>query len=129
MKGLHINTIKGLFCAALLTFSMLFMTTHLSIAADRIVKCQIDSDTKTTYQGKCLFLPEEKGSFTLANPADRQKRLYGDIEMVSVYIVENGVAEVSGLVKGGINSRWGTAKRSSKDKACWEGSDFKVCAW
>ncbi len=129
MEGLHINTIKGLFCTVLFAFLMLFITDHHSIAADRIVKCQIDSNTKTAYKGNCLFLPEEKGSFTLANPTDRQKRLYGEISMVSVYIVENGVAEVYGLVKGGINSRWGTANRSSKDKACWEGSDFKVCAW
>lgn len=28
-----------------------------------------------------------------------------------------------------MNSRWGEAKRSSQDKACWVGGDFKVCAW
>ena len=49
--------------------------------------------------------------------------------MVSVDIIEKGVAEVRGLTKDGINSRWGSAKRDLKDKACWKGDDFKVCAW
>ncbi|MFI3157207.1 MAG: hypothetical protein QX199_13720 [Methylococcaceae bacterium] len=92
--------------------------------ADRVVKCQVN-----TYQGSCAFSPDTpKGSFSLANP-DKDKPLTEDISMVSVTVIEPGVAEVSGLTAEGINSRWGEAKRSSKDKACWEGEDFKVCAW
>lgn len=35
---------------------------------------------------------------------------------------------VRGLTSEGINSRWGEAKRSKKDKSCWIGEDFKICA-
>jgi len=99
-----------------------------SIAADRKVKCQIDSNGEPTYKGSCLFLPDTKGSFSLANPA-KGKLLTGTISMVSVTVIEKGVAEVRGLTTDGVNSRWGEAKRSLKDKACWQGEDFKVCAW
>lgn len=95
-----------------------------AIAADRVIKCQIN-----TYKGSCLFSPDTpKGSFSLANP-NKNKPLTEAITIVSVTIIEPGFAEVSGLTTEGINSRWGEAKRSSKDKACWEGEDFTVCAW
>ena len=95
-----------------------------AMAADRIVKCQVN-----TYKGSCVFSPDTpKGSFSLTNP-DKNKPLIDSIAMVNVTIVEQGVAEVSGLTTEGISSRWGEAKRSAKEKACWEGEDFKVCAW
>jgi hypothetical protein len=46
-----------------------------------------------------------------------------------VQIVQPGVAEVRGLTRAGINSRWGSAQRSKRDRACWRGSDFWVCAY
>jgi hypothetical protein len=110
-----------------LGLALLFITAQ-SLAADKTVKCQIDSGNKVAYKGKCVFSPEEKGSFSLSNPNDN-KPLLDEISMVNVYIIEKGIAEVRGLTTDGINSRWGEAKRSEKDKACWIGSDFKVCAW
>jgi hypothetical protein len=98
-----------------------------SFSADKVVKCEISSDNKTVYKGKCIFTPDEGGSFSLSN-VKQQKPLFEEISVVSVYLVEKGVAEVRGLTTSGINSRWGEAKRSMKDKSCWEGSDFKVCA-
>ncbi|WP_017295364.1 hypothetical protein [Geminocystis herdmanii] len=44
-------------------------------------------------------------------------------------IIKSGVAEVRGLTTAGINSRWGEARRSKSDKACWVGDDFTICAY
>jgi hypothetical protein len=107
--------------------ALVLMFAQTSFAADRIVRCEISSENKTAFKGKCVFSPEEKGSFSLSN-IKKQKPLYPGISVVSVTIIEPGVAEVRGLTSDGINSRWGEAKRSEKDKACWVGEDFKVCA-
>jgi hypothetical protein len=108
--------------------TVLLLISGSTIAADKIVKCQIDSAGEQAYKGKCLFIPDTKGSFALANP-QKNKPLFDGITDVSVFIIEKGVAEVRGLTTDGINSRWGEAKRSTEDKACWVGEDFKVCAW
>jgi hypothetical protein len=113
---------------------LLLLLGSQAIAAERIVKCRIgsaDDAGKSTvvYQGNCLFSAAKGGSFTLANPVVPNKTLYGSIIMVNVYVESNGVADVRGLTREGINSRWGEAKRSTKDKACWVGEDFQVCAW
>lgn len=108
----------------LITLLTAALLSSQALAADRVVKCQVN-----TYKGSCVFSPDmPKGSFSLANP-DKDKPLNEGITLISVTVTEPGVAEVSGLTAEGINSRWGEAKRSSKDKACWEGEDFKVCAW
>ena len=99
-----------------------------SLAVEKTVKCQIDSDNKVAYKGKCLFSPEGKGSFSLSNPIEGKPLLW-ELSAVSIYVTDKGAAEVSSLSNEGISSRWGEAKRSEKDKACWVGSDFKVCAW
>ena len=39
-----------------------------------------------------------------------------------------GVAEVRGD-PGRINSRWGEARRSRRDRACWVGEDFSICVY
>jgi hypothetical protein len=108
--------------------TVLLLISGSTIAADRVVKCQIDSAGSPTYKGKCLFVPDTNGSFALLNPQKNKPLLIG-ITDVSVFIIEKGVAEVRGLTTDGINSRWGEAKRSTEDKACWVGEDFKVCAW
>lgn len=117
----------------ILVVVLLAISSH-AMAKERIVKCQIDSNSEsgkveTVYKGSCSFSPEAKnGSFSLGNAA-KDKPLTETIYSVSVSITEKGVAEVFGSVVGGTNSRWGEAKRSAEDKACWEGADFKVCAW
>jgi hypothetical protein len=99
-----------------------------SAASGKVVKCAVESNGQPAFHGKCLFTREEGGSFSLSS-ADKSKTILEGITDVSVYITEKGVAEVQGLTTDGINSRWGQAKRSTKDRACWVGSDFKVCAW
>ncbi|WP_146256109.1 hypothetical protein [Aestuariivirga litoralis] len=102
-------------------------------ARDRVVDCAILSlpGKAVQFKGKCNFMPEAGGSFSLAD-ADGKPKLYGDIGVVSVTLTGKDTAEVSGLVidsGGGHSSRWGTARRAADDRACWDGEDFRICAW
>jgi len=103
-------------------------------AKGRVVGCRISSldGTSVQFKGRCMFVPEPGGSFSLSDASGKAK-FYGTISVVSVYLTDKDTAEVSGLVLdpggGGHNSRWGEAKRSTKDRACWDGSDFQICAW
>ena len=94
---------------------------------ERVVRCAVLGAGVAAYRGSCRFRAETGGSFSL-RPA-RAAAFPGGITDVSVYITAPGEAEVRGLTRGGINSRWGEAKRSGRDRACWAGSDFQVCAW
>lgn len=107
-------------------FALTLLFAASALAGGKTAQCEITSGNAVEFRGKCLFQPEGDGSFSLSR-AD-EKPLYGGIAMVSVYVVESGVAEVRGLTTEGINSRWGEARRSDRDKACWVGEDFKVCA-
>ncbi len=89
--------------------------------------CLIKSSGTTLFRGVCNFQSESNGSFSL--DAGKSGRFLKNIDVVTVYIRSRGKAEVRGLTKAGINSRWGSARRSRKDRACWLGSDFKICAW
>jgi hypothetical protein len=104
----------------------LILLTHNALAADKTAKCEIYSQDSLIYKGNCLFSPETGGSFTLSN-INKGKVLVDSVTDLSVMVIEKGVAEVRGLTTNGNNSRWGEAKRSQKDKACWEGADFKIC--
>jgi hypothetical protein len=99
-----------------------------AFAADKIVKCEISSANTIDFKGNCIFGSEKGGSFALSS-VHKKKPLYKGVAVITVSMVKKGVAEVRGLTENGNNSRWGEAKRSEKDKACWEGEDFKVCAW
>ena len=94
------------------------------LAEARPVRCVITGSVH--YVGKCDFI-RGGGSFSLS-PIGRAS-FPGGINPVSVAIDTPGVAEVRGLTRDGINSRWGEARRSKKDPACWEGSDFRICAY
>jgi hypothetical protein len=107
---------------------ILALSASSSFAADRVVKCQIDSSGSPSFKGKCLFMPEKGGSFSLQS-VNRDRPIMEGLIDVNVQIIEKGVAEVRGLTTEGSNSRWGEARRSDKDKACWVGSDFRICAW
>ena len=97
-------------------------------APDRFANCRVESGGKIMFDGKCRFTSfDSDGSFAL-DATDGKSRFYGEILNVSVAIVEPGAAEVRGLTIHGNNSRWGPAKRSSQDRACWVGVDFKICA-
>lgn len=93
----------------------------------RLVDCRVESEGRVQVNGKCRFTPEQGGSFTLEN-ANADRPLFGSILQVSVALVSPGTAEVRGLTRQGINSRWGEAHRSNDDRSCWIGSDFKICA-
>jgi hypothetical protein len=96
-------------------------------SGSRLVQCRVESGGKVVVSGPCRFAPEKGGSFALEN-TDRNKPLFGQISNVSVAVVSPGVAEVHGLTRSGNNSRWGEARRSKRDSACWEGADFRICA-
>lgn len=110
-----------------LVVSFLLLNNY-AIARDRVIDCQIDSGNYVVYSGRCLFMPQRGGSFTLAHYR-YGKALTSYLSSVNVYIVRRGVAEVRGLTTSGINSRWGEATRSYRDRACWVGDDFRICAW
>ncbi|HEX8644949.1 MAG TPA: hypothetical protein VF702_13650 [Allosphingosinicella sp.] len=93
----------------------------------RAARCVVASNGNPTYRGPCRFTPERGGTFHVAPPRGRE--FPGGQTGISVEIVEPGVAEVYGLTPRGPASRWGTAVRSRRDRACWEGPDFSVCAY
>jgi hypothetical protein len=92
----------------------------------RLARCAIATE-EAPYRGPCRFLPDRGGSFGL-EPV-RGRRFFGEITSISVTVTKRGEAEVSGLTSSGINSRWGSARRSRRDPACWEGQDFSVCVY
>jgi hypothetical protein len=93
----------------------------------RQADCTVRSDGEIVFDGPCDFLPEAGGTFSIAS-AESEDPLYGEISVITVFVVAPGEAEVSGLTTSGINSRWGAAQRSTSDPACWTGTDFEICA-
>lgn len=96
-------------------------------AEPRQARCVINSAGAPQYRGPCMFEAGPRGSFTVM-PA-RRRSFPGGVGSISVWMTGRGTAEVRGLTSDGINSRWGTATRSRRDRACWVGSDFSVCAY
>ncbi|MEM7155238.1 MAG: hypothetical protein AAF799_20485 [Myxococcota bacterium] len=89
-------------------------------------RCLVTSGSES-YDGRCTFKPDGgTGSFSIT-PVGEPDFFGANPLMVS--IAEPGVAEVRGLTKDGISSRWGEAKRSATDRACWDGDDFSICAY
>ena len=98
------------------------------LAKEKVAYCRIESGRSPAFNGKCLFNGSPDGSFHLGN-VDPNKPLFGEIELVNVAIISPGLAQVRGLTKAGVNSMWGEAHRSVSDRACWEGGDFRICAY
>jgi hypothetical protein len=101
----------------------------LSSAADarpRSARCVISTED-APYRGPCRFSPGAGGSFAL-DPV-RGRRFFGDITGITVDMIGRREAEVRGLTTAGINSRWGPARRSRRDPACWDGEDFRICVY
>lgn len=96
-------------------------------AQRRTARCVITSNGAPTYRGPCRFMAEAGGSFTVI-PVGRREFPSGQTG-INVSITERGVAEVYGQTPRGPASRWGTAVRSRRDRACWDGPDFSVCAY
>jgi hypothetical protein len=94
----------------------------------KLADCRVESEGKVQMNGKCRFTPDQGGSFTIEHPDPKRTIFFGEIMSITVSIVSPGVAEVRGLTRQGVNSRWGEARRSAQDRACWQGADFKICA-
>ncbi|TLG74038.1 hypothetical protein [Methylocystis sp. B8] len=92
----------------------------------KTAKCVVIGNGMTPYNGTCKFTPDNGGSFAI-EPSGKSG--FDGVTLISVAIVSPGVAEVRGLTRDGVNSRWGEAKRSKADPACWVGSDFKICVY
>ena len=95
-------------------------------AAARPARCVVQSAGEPAWRGACDFFAERGGSFTIQ---PRRGRFPGGIGDISVSLIGPGTAEVRGLTSDGINSRWGEARRSRRDPACWIGEDFSVCVY
>jgi hypothetical protein len=80
------------------------------------------------YSGKCDFIADKgNGGFSVAPIG--AKYFPDGINPISLYKTGPAQAEVRGLTRDGVNSRWGPAKRSTRDPACWTGDDFSICAY
>jgi hypothetical protein len=95
-------------------------------AQAKIARCVIDSEG-TSYRGPCQYNVARGGTFTLT-PV-RERTFAGGALSITVYMVRPGVADVRGLTEAGVNSRWGRAVRTRRDRACWAGEDFTICAY
>ena len=73
--------------------------------AGKTARCVIKTSDPSDYSGPCLFTLGPKGSFGLAPVKGRF--LVDPFTSLSVYLVAPDKAEVRGLTKDGINSRWG----------------------
>ncbi|MCQ4191210.1 hypothetical protein [Methylocystis suflitae] len=98
----------------------------LAEAIARPARCVVVSNGAQAFNGQCEFSAENGGSFSITPVG---KSTFDGATVISVSVTLPGVAEVRGLTRDGINSRWGEAKRSKTDPACWVGSDFKICVY
>lgn len=99
----------------------------VSDAMARPARCVITS-SGATYRGKCDFTPMPGNGGFGVSPIGRATFFFG-VGPISVAKTSKETAEVRGLTKDGINSRWGEATRQKKDPACWDGGDFKICVY
>lgn len=117
------RTAKVLF---VLPVAILILT---SIATARDARCRIYQNGALSIDRICDFQPDgTNGSFAVAGRGNRGSIMPG-ISIISVSVISPGVAEVRGLTSRGINSRWGEARRSQRDRACWNGADFRICVY
>ncbi|HXQ45059.1 MAG TPA: hypothetical protein VN806_00485 [Caulobacteraceae bacterium] len=100
-------------------------------ALAKTARCDIRT-SDGAYAGPCAFTLAAGGSFTI-DPVGRSDffaHAKEDPGITDISVdVTGSRAEVSGLTTDGINSRWGRASRSAKDKACWIGDDFSICVY
>lgn len=104
--------------------------------------CQIDIAGRTINKGSCNYESYDSGTFAISN-FDTVTGRIDSLQEITVEVDGQGSATVFGIDKTNNIKQWGTAKRSTKQKACWEGQldvdssdleqlengSFKVCAW
>jgi hypothetical protein len=114
--------------ACVATAALCFVGFATGAAQARDVRCTIYEYRAVALDAPCNFEPDGRdGSFTLSSRS-AGAALLKDVMMISITMISPGVAEVRGLTRAGINSRWGEARRSTQDRSCWTGSDFQICA-
>lgn len=98
-------------------------------AETKVARCLVISNNQVDYRGRCRFGTDgPDGSFYIER-LNRNRALTGSVMSISVTMTGRGTAEVRGLTRQGINSRWGSARRSARRPACWVGTGFSICAW
>lgn len=111
-----------------LPVAIAIFVTALAVAAParaKVARCDINAEV-TSYQGPCQYNVARGGTFTLT-PA--RGGAFGEIKAITVYVKRAGVAEVRGLTVDGESLPWGRAVRSTRNRACWVGQNFSVCAY
>jgi hypothetical protein len=91
-------------------------------------QCVIENEGQT-FEGPCNFRAEKGGSFTIT-PIDPAWPFFDAYASITVQVTAPGYAqEVRSLSAdpSPSNSRWGDARRSTSNKACWVGRGFKIC--
>jgi len=110
-----------------LIFALAPLILFAATAAEaRTARCVVDSGDFPTWAGACDFEADADGSFAIS---PLEGAFPGGVSDITVSITEPGVAEVRGLTSRGVNSRWGEARRSDDDRACWVGEDFSICVY
>jgi hypothetical protein len=89
----------------------------LTDAAAKPARCVVISNGASAYDGRCDFSAEKGGSFSI-KPIGRDA--FDGATIISISVTLPGVAEVKGLTRDGINSRWG--KRSAPRRTAPAGS-------
>ena len=112
--------------AVLIVSIVMMQQLLLAVAIARPARCAVVSNGAPGFNGQCEFSAEKGGSFSITPVG---KSAFDGATVINVSVISPGVAEVRGLTRDGISSRWGEAKRSKTDPACWVGSDFKICVY
>ncbi len=99
----------------------------LAAPQPKAARCVIESAGAPAYRGPCLVRSKRGGSFVVTR--GRRQSFPNGVGSISLDVVEAGLGEVRGLTREGINSRWGSARRDSRDRACWAGADFRICVY
>ncbi len=85
-----------------------------------------NEDWPGTWRGPCYFFSERGGSFSIRT---RTGSFPDGTDQIGVTLTAPGQAEVRVITQHGMNARWGEARRSRRDPACWVGDDFSICAY
>lgn len=113
--------------AVLIVSIVMMQQLLLEDAVARPARCVVIGAGMTPYKGKCDFSADDGGGSFSITPTG--KPAFGGATVINVSVISPGVAEVRGLTRDAISSRWGEAKRAKADPACWIGSDFKICVY
>ena len=91
-----------------------------------VVSNSQNEDWPGTWRGPCYFMSERGGSFGIQ---PQRGRFPDGTGLINVTVIAPGQAEVRVITRHGMNSRWGEARRSRRDPACWGGDGFNICAY